>query len=143
MPAKGTTYSSDLLSLIFNAVTFSNVAINATAGPLTNLWVSLHTASPGAGGAQTSNEATFGGYSRVAVTRTSAGWTVSTNSVSPAANITFPQATSGSETESFFGVGAASTGAGTLFYYGTISPVIVVSSGVQSILQSSSLITEV
>src|SRR4051794_4223758 len=83
---------NNLLKLIFNATAWGNVADNAGTSPLTNLYVSLHTSSPGATGNQTTNEVSTGAYTnyaRVAVARTSGGWTVTTNSVSPVATIVF------------------------------------------------------
>ena len=105
--SKGNTFENDLLQLIFNAVAIANIADNAAASPLTNLYVSLHTADPGEGGDQTTNEATYTGYGRVAVARTSGGWTVSGNNVTNAAAITFGQCTAGSETLTHFAIGTA------------------------------------
>lgn len=77
MAAKVTSsgeYANNLLKLVFNATSYANVAINDTAaGVLSNLYVSLHTSSPTAAGTQTSNEAAYTSYARVAVTRTSGG----------------------------------------------------------------------
>lgn len=139
---KGSTFESALLALIFNATTIANIAQNASSSPLTNLYVSLHTASPAAGGSQTTNEAAYTSYARVAVARTSSGWTVSGGSVSPAANIVFPTATGGSETETYAAIGTASTGAGEILYFGPLSSNIVVSSGVAPILTTATAITE-
>src|SRR4051794_10106620 len=108
MAAKGNTFDNDWLKLIFNATPIANIADNAATSPLTNLYVSLHTATPGAAGSQTTSEAAYTAYARVAVARTSGGWTVTGGSVSPAATISFPAATGGSETETFFAVGTAS-----------------------------------
>ncbi len=139
---KGNTWSNDILGLLFNATSVANIAINATASPLTNLYVSLHTANPGAAGTQQTSEAGYTSYSRVAVVRTGSGWTVTTTSVSPVANISFPAASGGSETETYFGIGTASSGAGVLLYSGTISPTIAVTNGVTPILTTSSTVTE-
>lgn len=141
MAAKGTTFDNDLLKLIFNATAIANMADNAASAPLTNLYVSLHTSSP-AGGNQTTNEAAYTDYARVAVARSGSGWTVTSNSVSPAATITFPAASGGSETETYFGVGTASSGTGKLLYYGALSPTIVVSNGVTPQLTTATAITE-
>lgn len=96
--SKGNTFENDLLKLIFNATAIANIADNAATSPLTNLYVSLHTADPGEAGDQTTNEAAYTSYARVAVARTSGGWTITDNSVSPNSDITFPEATGGSET---------------------------------------------
>lgn len=139
---KGNTWSNDILALLFNATTIPNIAQNNGTAPLTNLYVSLHTANPGAGGAQNTSEAAYTSYARVAVARTSGGWTISSTSVVPAAQISFPAATGGSETETFFGIGTASSGAGILLYSGAISPTIAVSSGVTPILTAATSVVE-
>lgn len=140
--SKTNTFENDLLKLIFNATAIANLADNAATSPLTNLYVSLHTADPGEAGNQTTNETTYTSYARVAVARTSGGWTVTTNSVSPVANIDFPTCTGGTATITYFGVGSASSGAGTLYYSGTVTPNISVSSGVTPRLTTASTITE-
>lgn len=142
MAAKGSTFDNDLLKLIFNATSIANIAIDATSSPLTSLYVALHTASPLAGGSQTTNEAAYSGYSRVAVTRNSGGWTVTSNSVSPTANILFSEAVSGTETLTHFSVGTASSGAGKILYFGEISPSINITTGVSPQLTTATTITE-
>ena len=84
--AKGATFDNDWLKLIFNAVNIASLADNTATSPLTNLYVSLHTADPTASGNQSSSEANYTGYARVAVARTTGGWTVTTNSVSERAS---------------------------------------------------------
>lgn len=140
--SKGNTFENDWLKLIFNATAIANIADNAGTGPLTNLYVSLHTGDPGEAGDQTTNECAYTSYARVAVARTSGGWTVTNNSVSPVADITFPAATGGTETATHFAVGTASSGAGKLLYSGTISPNISISSGVTPVLDTATAITE-
>ncbi len=134
--------ANKLLLLLFNASNWANVADNASSSPLTNLYVSLHTATPGATGDQTTNEAAYASYARVAVARTSGGWTVTTNSVSPVATISFPAASGGSETETYAGIGSASSMAGHLYYFGPISPNIAVVSGVTPQLSTATALTE-
>jgi hypothetical protein len=67
---------------------------------------------------------------------------VTNNSVSPVANIDFANCTAGTNTITYFGVGTASTGAGVLYYSGTVTPSISVSSGVTPRLTTASTITE-
>lgn len=140
--AKTNGYETSLLQLIFNATAIANIADNAGTAPLTNLIVTLHTASPGETGTQLTSEAAYGAYARQAVSRTTTGWAVAAGSVSPQANIDFPQATSGTETITHFGIGSATSGAGVLYYYGTVTPNISVSTGVQPRLDTSTAITE-
>jgi hypothetical protein len=140
--SKSNTFENDWMKLIFNATPIANMADNAATSPLTNLYVSLHTADPGEAGTQTTSEAAYTSYARVAVARTSGGWTITNNSASPVADISFPAATGGSETETYWAVGTASSGTGKILYSGAISPTIVVSSGVTPKITTASTITE-
>lgn len=134
---------TNFLKLLFNATAWANIADNAATSPLTNLYVSLHTADPGDSGSQTTSEISYTGYSRVAVARTTGGWTVTAGSVSPVAAITFGQMTAGTGgTATYWAVGTASSGAGNLLYSGAISPTIAVSNGVTPQLTTASTITE-
>lgn len=140
--AKGSGFDNSLLKLVFNATGIANIADNAASSPLTNLYVSLHTADPTSAGNQTSSEANYTSYARVAVARTTGGWTVTSNSVSPVATISFPACTGGSNTITNWAVGTASTGAGSILYTGTVSPNISVASGVTPQLTIASTVTE-
>lgn len=140
MAGKGNTLSTGILALLFNNTAFTNVA---TGTGYTNLFVSLHTADPGATGYQNTSEATYNAYARVAVSRNAAGWTVGTATVSPAAAINFAQDSGATNnTIAYFGIGSDSTGSGNLFYSGTVTPNIVVSNGVTPQLLANSTITE-
>ena len=141
--SNGNTFENDLLKLIFNATAIANMADNAASSPLANLYVSLHTADPGEAGDQTTNEISYTGYGRVAVARTTGGWTVTNNSVSPVANIDFGQMTAGAGgTVTHWAVGTLSSGAGKVLYKGTVTPNIVVSNGVTPRLTTASAVTE-
>jgi hypothetical protein len=140
--SKGNTFESDLLSLIFEATAIANIADNAAAAPLTNIQYGLHTGDPGEAGDQTTSEAGYTSYARVAVARTTGGHTVAAGSCSPDAEISFPAATGGSETETHFHAGTAASAAGKILYSGTVTPNIVVTSGVTPILTTATAITE-
>lgn len=142
MGAKGNTYCADLLKLLFNATAISLIADNTATTPLTNLFVSLHTADPGAGGSQTTSEAAYTGYTRATVARTSGGWTITAQSVSPAATIVFPAGTAGGETCTFAAVGTVLSGAGKILYRGALTPNIVTGNGITPEIPTSSTITE-
>lgn len=143
--AKGNTWENDLLLLTFNNTNASLIGDatglrgSSTAG---SLYVSLHSADPGETGTQSTNEVSYTSYARVAVARSGAGWTVSANSVSPAANIDFPACTGSTATATHFGVGTDSSGTGKLLYYGAISPSISISTGVTPRLTTATAITE-
>lgn len=128
------TLENSLLLLLFNNTTFANVGdatglVGSTVAG--SLYVSLHTSDPGEAGSQTTNECAYTSYARVAVARSGAGWTVSTNTVTNAAQVQFPQATGGSETATHFGVGTASSGAGQLLFKSALDSSLAISTGVQ------------
>lgn len=138
--SKSNALENSLLLLYFNGTAIADIAENDTTSPATTLTVALHTADPGEAGDQTTNLATYTSYTNMTVARTSGGWTVTGNSVSPVADITFPQATGGSETLTHFSVGTGV--ANNIGYSGTITPNIVVSTGVQPVLDTGTTITE-
>lgn len=118
---KPSTFRNDILRLIFNATAIATLADNAAATPLTNLQVALHTAFPGLAGDQTNSEIAYTGYARVPVARTSGGWTVTGNSVSPVAAIQFGEMTAGAGgLATHFSVGAAASGASKSFRVGIL-----------------------
>jgi hypothetical protein len=130
--AKATSTSNSILALIFNGTAFANIADNAASAPLTNLYLSLHTADPGVGGAQTTNEATYTSYARLAVARTTGGWAVpSSGSTSNAALAQFAECTGGSNTITHVAIGTNSSGAGRVLYAGPLTASRSVSSGIQ------------
>lgn len=142
--SKTNTWENDLLALVFTNVNASLIGDatglrgSTTAG---SLYVSLHVGDPGEAGTQTTSEATFTGYARVAVAR-GAAWTVAGNAVVPTSNIDFPACTAGTNTITHFGVGTDSTGAGKLLYFGAVTPNIAVAAGVTARLTTASTITE-
>jgi hypothetical protein len=140
---KSSSFANSFLLLIFNATTFANVAINATASPITNIYASLHTADvTGLTGDQTTSETTYTSYVRKDVIRTSSGWTVASNVVTPVVAITFANGTGGSGTVTHFGLGSLVSGAGVRFYGGTVTPNITVGNGIMPQLSTASSVTE-
>ena len=137
----GNTFENDILKLVFQATAIANIADNAATSPLTNLYVSLHTADAGEAGDQTTNETSYTSYARVAVARTSGGWTVTANSVSPVSTISFPACTGGTATITHAAVGTAASSTGKILFSGTLSPNISVSSGVTPQITTASTIT--
>jgi len=139
--SKGDTFENDWLKLIFNATAIADLAENDTSSPATTLTVALHTADPGEGGNQTTNETAYTGYARVAVARTTGGWTVTGASVSPVANIDFPECTaSPGAAITHFSVGTGV--ANKLLYSGTVTPNITMAIGVIPRLKTTSTVTE-
>lgn len=138
---KSSAFDNSLLKLIFQAVAIANLADNTATAPATNITVALHTADPGVGGNQSTNEISYTGYARVNVVRTAGGWTVTGASVSPAANIDFGAMTAGAGgTVTHVSVGTGISNA--MMYSGSITPTIVVTAGVTPRISLSSVITE-
>jgi hypothetical protein len=139
--SKGDTFENDILKLIFNATAIADLADNDATSPATTLTVALHTADPGESGTQATSETAYTGYARVTVARTSGGWTVTNNSVSPVANIDFGECTAScSVTLTHFSIG---TGVSSkLLYSGTLSPNIAMAVGVIPRIKTTTTITE-
>lgn len=121
---------TDVLKLIFQAVTWLSWAEDKVTSPYTNIYVSLHTADPGETGDQTTSEAAYTNYARVAVARTASGWAVSGNTADNVAAVTFATAGSGPESETHFGLGTDASGAGNLLGSGALTATLVVNNGV-------------
>lgn len=133
-PTHGRCRSNNLvLSLIFENANYANVGDatglrgSTTAGVF---YISLHTANPNETGSQTTSEAAYTSYARVSVARSTSGWSVASGVADNDAAITFPAATGGSETETHFGVGSDTSGAGNLFLWGALTAGLAVSSGI-------------
>lgn len=143
--SKSNSWETALLNLVFNNTNAANIG-DATGlrGSTTvgSFYLSLHTADPGEAGDQTTNEIAYTSYARVAVARTSGGFTISGNALSLAANADFPAGTGGSGTASYFGIGTAASGAGVLLYKGALSPSIVCGNGVTPRINAGTLVTE-
>jgi len=143
--SKTNAWETGLLQLLFTNTDFANVGDvaglrgSSLAGAL---FISLHTADPGESGSQSTSEATYTSYARVSMPRNGSTWTVTGNSVSPAAIISFPAATGGTNTITHFGVGTASSGTGVLLYKGTVTPSIAVTSGTTPRLTAATSIIE-
>ena len=132
--SKSNTFETDLLGLIFTNTAIADIGdaaglrASVAAG---SLYVSLHTADPGEAGTAITSETAYTGYARVAVARSGAGFTVTGNSVSPAANVDFGECTaSPGAALTHFGIVNTASGAGKLLYKGTLSPNITTAVGV-------------
>ena len=138
--AKSTLTCNSVLALIFNATAWANVADNASSSPFTNLYLSLHTADPGVGNNQTTNEANYTGYARLAVARTTGGWAVPASAAtSNAALAQFAICSAGTNTITHVAIGTASSGAGTVLYAGALTASRAISAGIQPQFAASAL----
>lgn len=143
--SKSNSWETGVLQLLFENSNFANVGDatglrgSTAAG---SLYFSLHTADPGEAGDQTTNEIAYTSYARVAVARSTTGWTVTGDAVAVDADVTFPAGTGGSGTATHWGLGTASSGAGVLLYKGTITPNIVTGNGITPKLTAGTVVTE-
>lgn len=136
-------FETNILKLLFNNTNLANVGDNVGlqgSGSAGVFYVSLHTADPTNQGNQATNEASYTGYSRVSVPRTSIGWTVSGNTVSNANLISFPTCTGGNNTITHVGVGYSQTGNGTLQLFGSLTSTLAVSQNITPGFTANSLI---
>jgi hypothetical protein len=131
--SKSNTFENELLLHVFNNAAMadygdgSGLPAAATAG---SLYVALHTGDPGEAGNQSTSEANYTSYARVAVARAGGGWTVTGNAVENTAAITVPQATGGSSTATYFRVGNEVSGATDITYSGALAASLAITNGI-------------
>ena len=129
---KSTATCNAVLALLFNATAIPGLAENDASSPVTSLYVSLHEGDPGVGNDQTTNETDYTNYARVAVVRTSSGWTVpSGGATANAALIQFPQCGASGATITHVAIGTAASGAGTVLYSGALNSPLAVANLIQ------------
>jgi hypothetical protein len=139
-------FENALALLIFNNTNAANIGDatglrgSSTAG---TFYVSLHTADPGEAGSQTSNETSYTNYARVAVARTSAGWTVSGSNISNTSTVSFPTGGASGATITHFGIGTDSSGSGNLLFSGSLTASLSVSNGVTPAFSAGQLDVDV
>ena len=122
-----------LLKLLLQNIAWANIGDASglqPAGTAGSLYISLHTADPGEAGDQTTSEADYTGYARVAVARSAAGWTVADANCSNAAAVTFGACSAGTNTITYFGIGTAAAAAGHLVASGVLDAQLAVSAGI-------------
>ena len=137
---KGSTWRNDIVRLYFLGTTAAAIADNAASAPATSLVIALHTGDPGINNPQTTNEAAYVGYTRASVSRSGAGWTVTSNHVNPASSIVFGACTAAPGTPIQYW--SVSRGSNLIDYVGTLVDPIVMSVGVVPRLTTASEITE-
>lgn len=143
--SKTNSWENGLLLLVFNNTNFANVGDatglrgSSTAG---SFYISLHTADPGEAGDQTTNEATYTSYARQAIARSGAGFTVTNDTVVPAADTSFPASGGTTNVITHYGIGTASSGAGVLLYKGAYTASKSIETGDTPIHKASSSVIE-
>ena len=121
---KSTTTANDTLDALLRAVDPSWRS-GATR------YIALHTADPGNAGTQTTSEATYTSYARVAVTAATGFVAASAGATSNTGLIQFPQCTGSTNTVTYVSIGTASSGAGQIIYRGALSASLSVANLIQ------------
>lgn len=129
--AKHNAFINQLMALIYKATAIPNIADNAAASPNTDLYIAFHSADPGVGNDQTSNEITYTGYARVAVPRSALGWTTATQQAINAAQIQFGLCTAGSATAVYASIGLAPSGASRVIVSGALTSSLAISTNIR------------
>jgi hypothetical protein len=141
----GNTCQSDALKLLFQNTNWANVG---NAGGLLqstvagSFFVGLSTGTLSGASTQSTTEAAYTGYARVAVARASGSWSISGSSPTSVTNVsavTFPACTAGSETETYFVVGRDTSGTGESLWYGALTAGLAVSNGITPSFAASAL----
>ena len=144
----GNAFQADLLKHIFENLPVANIGDagglqpSVTAG---SLYVALHTSDPGATGNAQTNEAAYPGYGRVGIARAGGSWSVSGPSptaITNTSSVTFPICTSGGpETEVWFSVTTADSGATEILWAGPLAAGLTVNPGITPAFAASALVT--
>ena len=126
-------FESAMLKLVFNNTTYAGVGdVTGIVGStgVGSLFMALHTADPGEAGTQATSEATYTGYARATIIRSTAGWTISGTTPTQSANaaaITFAGCTAGTNVCTFFSIGNTISGATPILFSGALTSAITVS----------------
>lgn len=121
---KSTTTANDTLDALLRAV---DPAWRSGA----TRYIALHTADPTNSGNQSTSEATYTSYARVAVTASTGFSAASAGSTSNTGLIQFPQCTGGTNTITYVSIGTASSGTGQIIYRGALAASLSVANLIQ------------
>lgn len=130
--SKKDAFETALLQLIFNNTNLASIGDStglrgsATAG---NFYIALYTAAPSDSAQGT--ETVYTNYARVAVARTSGGWTISGNNASNTAAVTFAQCGATGATLVAFSINKGDVETtDDAIYWGDLTSNLAVSSGI-------------
>lgn len=132
--SKGNTAENDIIQVMFR----NNV--DPAWRTNSNLYVALHKADPGEGGAQNTTEADYTNYARVAVAKTAVGWDISGNQAQNAALLQFPQCGASGCVVTHVSIGTLLTGAGQVLYSGALNAPLSVSNLIQPQFAAGALV---
>jgi len=132
----GDTSESDILKLLFQNTNWANLGDatglrgSSTAG---SFYIELSTGTLTDTSTQSTTEATYTNYARVAVARSSGGWTISGTNPTQSANaaaVTFPTCGVTGNTVTDFSVGRDSSSTGEVLWYGALTSSLAISNGI-------------
>lgn len=122
------TAENAILNAVFRAVAWANMLDNAASSPATTFDISLHTALGADGDAHNTNEATYTGYARKSIARSTGGWDAASGGATQnTAAITFDPCTGGSNTIQSFKI---IRGATEVIAWGDLNASLAVSAGI-------------
>src|SRR5574343_1133370 len=126
---KSTATCNSILALMYNATAWANVADNTSTSAITNIEVSLHTATPtAASDAQNESETAYTNYNRQPVARSTGGWSApSGGSTHNVAQIQFDQCGASGATLTSVSTGTAHTSTGHKWHYGDLNSHLAIS----------------
>lgn len=130
------------LDLLFLNTAWANVGNAGGLQPSSvagSFYVSLHTADPGEAGDQSTSEAAYTGYARVAVARGAGGFTRSGSQISNTATVQFGECTAGTAVATHFAVGSASSGTGQIVYSAALDATRSISAGITPLFNPGTL----
>jgi hypothetical protein len=131
--ARTTSFDTAYLTLLYNNTNIANIGDTTGlrgASAAGNLYFALFTADPTATGSIT-NEANYTSYTRIAVPRTSGGFTITSNVASNAAEVAFPKCTGGTNTITHFGICTGGTsGVADLIATGALTSSVIISNNI-------------
>lgn len=120
-------FSNDAENEILNYI-LKNTAVSWAAG--SDLWLALYSADPGEAGTAVTNEATYTGYARVALTKAS-DITIIGNVASNTNLEQFPTCTAGPQTLTHGAIVTSASGAGLIIVKGALGASLNVQAGIQ------------
>lgn len=122
------TAENSIINAIFRAVAWANMLDNAASSPATTFDISLHTAAGADSDSHNTNEATYTGYARVSIARSTGGWDAASGGATQnTAAITFAACTAGSNTIQSFKI---IRGATEVIAWGDLTASLAVSAGI-------------
>jgi len=129
---KATSICNSIVGLMYRAAAWANVADNAAAAPLANVFISLQTGNiTAATGLQNENEVAYTNYARKSTLRSATDWTVpSGGSLNNATLQQLPACGVTGATASHVATGIAVSGATAAWHFGALNSTLAIANGI-------------